>query len=65
MKQKLIFEALFVGLLLLLVVKVMQLVQMLEGNHDLQVLAAGVMVHFICEALGFNKWYCVNGNACS
>ena len=24
----------------------------------------GAAFHLLCEILGVNKWYCVNGNAC-
>lgn len=24
----------------------------------------GVLIHFLCEVLGINKWYCKNGRAC-
>ena len=24
----------------------------------------GFVVHILCEAFGFNKWYCNNGYAC-
>ena len=25
----------------------------------------GVLVHYLSEYMGLNKWYCINGNACN
>ena len=25
----------------------------------------GFVVHILCEAFGFNRWYCNNGHACN
>lgn len=57
---KLLIEALFVGILLVIV-----------GNFTLgkktdlkKLFFTGVLVHIIFEVLGLNKWYCVNGVAC-
>ena len=26
---------------------------------------SGVIIHILCEVTSINKWYCVNGHACS
>ena len=35
-------------------------------NHimELSLFLTGFIIHILCEILGINKWYCVNGNAC-
>ena len=36
-------------------------------NHvmELSLFFTGFFIHIICEFSGINKWYCLNGNACS
>ena len=31
---------------------------------EISLFFTGVLVHFFCEAVGFNKWYCKKGAAC-
>lgn len=35
-------------------------------NHvmEISLFFTGVVVHFLCEILKVNKWYCTNGFAC-
>ncbi len=60
MLTKVLIEALFVGILLVVVGKFT-----LGNNTDVKKLfITGVIVHIICEIVGLNKWYCKNGAAC-
>jgi hypothetical protein len=34
------------------------------NNVALSFFLTGALLHIIFEALGWNKWYCKNGNAC-
>ena len=31
---------------------------------EISLFFTGVLVHFFCEVVGFNKWYCKKGAAC-
>ena len=60
MYTKLLSEAIFVGIVLVIVGKFT-----LGKNIDMKKLFfTGVLVHLICEVVGLNKWYCRNGVAC-
>ena len=67
--QKLLIEALFVGVLVVFIGMAINMCMekvKLERTRK-QVLAlfiSGVVTHIICEYVGLNKWYCKNGNAC-
>ena len=78
--DKLLMEALFVGLLVLLVGTVVSFVigalfsvdlpavcKKWNKNHimELSLFLTGFIAHLLCEFVGLNKWYCKNGNACS
>ena len=62
MKQ-LFMEAVFVGALLMVIVRLMDTMKV-KGDHNTHVFMSGVLVHLICEFMGFNSWYCRNGFAC-
>jgi len=32
---------------------------------ELSLFLIGVSIHLFCEVTHINKWYCINGNACS
>ena len=36
-------------------------------NHimELSLFITGFLIHILCEFTGLNKWYCINGRACS
>ena len=78
--MSLVKEAIAVGFLNLLVGTVVGYVlSMLFGvnlpavcknwnkNHimELSLFLSGFLIHIICEFTGLNKWYCINGRACS
>jgi NhaP-type Na+/H+ or K+/H+ antiporter len=73
MTGKILKEALVVGVGLVIVGMVLHLLAKYIMKHDMNdnmVLAvhffiAGFVLHLLCEYFGVNKWYCVNGNACS
>ena len=29
-----------------------------------RLIVVGALAHYLCEFIGFNKWYCKKGNAC-
>lgn len=61
MYTKLLIEAFFVGILLVIIGKFI-----LGKDIDIKKLFfTGVIVHLICEVVGLNKWYCKNGVACT
>lgn len=56
-------EAVFVGSLLMVIVKMMDTLKF-RGDTNARVFVAGVVVHIFCEIVGLNRWYCMNGAAC-
>lgn len=61
MLTKVFIEALFVGILLVIVGKFT-----LRNNIDIKKLfITGIIVHILCEIVGLNRWYCKNGAACT
>jgi hypothetical protein len=73
MAQKILLEALHVGIGLVVIGMLMHLVASKFKKHDMNdniVLAlylfiAGAVFHLLYEYFGINKWYCKNGVACS
>lgn len=73
MIQKILTEAVVVGVALVVVGMLIHLVVNKFMKHDMNnnvVLAthffiAGIVVHLLAEYSGMNKWYCKNGSACS
>jgi len=65
--QKLIIEALVVGLGLMILWYVMNMVDqnVWKKNMLVSMFITGAVFHLIAEFSGVNKWYCRNGNACS
>lgn len=65
--QKLIIEALVVGLGLMVLWYVMNMVDqnVWKKNMLVSMFITGAVFHLIAEFSGVNKWYCRNGNACS
>tara|TARA_B100001248_G_C27152532_1_gene349724 strand:+ start:342 stop:572 length:231 start_codon:yes stop_codon:yes gene_type:complete len=69
--QKLIIEAIAVGILVVLlgyvVVYFMESMK-LKIDKDKQMIIGffmlGFLTHILCEFTGVNKWYCKNGRAC-
>jgi hypothetical protein len=69
--QKLLIEAIAVGLLVVLlgyvVVYFMESMK-LKIDKDKQMIIGffmlGFLTHILCEFTGVNKWYCKNGRAC-
>lgn len=76
---KLIIEAIFVGVITVLVGYVAgYIVGRFEGRDlpqecknwnqnyvmEKSLFLTGFIVHVLCEMSGINKWYCTNGNAC-
>ena len=66
---QLIFEAILVGILLVLVSSpIMAVTRNLEfpvpEKYYAATFVSGVMVHLLCEATGLNKLYCREGSAC-
>lgn len=70
-----IIEAVVVGIITLIVgiivSKLMEIGRKKEPDekdYTIQMAAGlfvtGFVVHILCEAFGFNKWYCNNGYAC-
>jgi hypothetical protein len=37
-----------------------------NDNHVMEItlLLTGFVGHLLCECIGLNEWYCLNGNAC-
>ncbi len=74
--KALLIEALVVGLMVTLIGLVISYISMYvkspEKTKDFEhwwsvavsFWISGMLVHFICEFTGMNKWYCKNGNAC-
>jgi|688.fasta_scaffold2219407_2 hypothetical protein len=75
--MRLIIEALAVGISSLIVGLILHVLLGYHSQHansptmkkemiQLCILLAltGVLVHFLYEFLGMNKWYCKHGNAC-
>lgn len=64
--QKLIIEALVVGLSLMVLWYVMNMVDqnIWKKNMLVSMFITGTVFHLIAEFSGVNKWYCRNGNAC-
>lgn len=68
----LLIEAIVVGSLLLLVsYPIMRIVKLYfpkpkygDNKFYISTIIIGMMVHFIAEFSGINKWYCKNGYAC-
>ena len=73
----LLIEALFVGIITVIVGSLVSLVISLfykskTKNKDwnkyyvmeIALFLTGVFIHIGCEITGINKWYCKNGNAC-
>ena len=73
----LLYEAIIVGLLLLLIsIPIMHItrnidlssVPYLQENkyikYYISTILIGMVAHFAFEFSGANKWYCTNGNAC-
>lgn len=65
--QKLIVEAIVVGLGLMILWYIMNFVDknIWKKNMLISMFVTGVVFHLIAEFTGVNKWYCSNGNACS
>ena len=67
--QKLLIEAVSVGVIVVVIGMLinccMEKVKIERTKkHVLALFISGVVTHIICEAVGLNKWYCKNGNAC-
>jgi hypothetical protein len=56
--QKLIIEAVVVGIMTLVASK------FIDTKSKIQVFLMGVCIHLFCEYTGLNRYYCENGNAC-
>ena len=78
--QKLLKEAFFVGILMIVVGTLISFILSKVSNKDippvckdwnknyimeLSLFLTGFVAHIICEYIGLNKWYCKNGNACN
>lgn len=65
--QKLIIEAVVVGLGLMVLWYVMNMVDqnIWKKNMLVSMFITGAVFHLIAEFSGVNKWYCKNGNACN
>lgn len=69
MNQKLLIEALAVGLVVVflgLVIMNFIKTQSWAKDYPLEItfFLTGILTHLLCEFTGINKWYCTNGNAC-
>jgi hypothetical protein len=72
--MQLIFEALFVGVLSAVIGFIISTAIMVASKNlkrytfwpwvIISFFITGVLVHFICEYFGINKWYCKKGRAC-
>lgn len=74
--QMFVVEALTVGVMTAVVGSLVSLIFMLQNPEFVfekytfwpQVAWAyfftGVLIHFMCEGFGLNRWYCKNGHAC-
>jgi H+/Cl- antiporter ClcA len=74
--MKLVYEALFVGIITAIVGLVISTLFMLGSDRFswktynfwprvmLSYFVTGIVLHLGFEFLGANKWYCRNGNAC-
>jgi hypothetical protein len=71
-----LLEAIVVGIITLIVgiivSKLMEIGRKKDPNekdYTLQMAGGlfltGFVVHILCEAFGFNRWYCKHGDACS
>jgi hypothetical protein len=60
MYTKVLIEAIFVGILLVVVGMFT-----LKTKKIVPLFLTGALVHIICEIVGLNKWYCKNGSACT
>jgi len=77
--QKLLIEAVFVGIAVVVIgslvaymlsklfsVDIPLVCRMLKFRvMVLGLFLTGAILHLLCEGVGLNKWYCKNGNACS
>ena len=72
--MKLIKEAVFVGILTVIVGTVLS--KLFESRNTRKdwnknyimekcLFLTGVIIHLLCEYIGLNKWYCKHGRACS
>ena len=69
MNQKLLIEALAVGVVVVflgLVIMNFIKTQSWAKDYPLEItlFLTGIITHLLFEFIGFNKWYCTNGNAC-
>ena len=63
---KLFIEAIVAGLGIIVASEGLKMLNKKINEHIYVVLFfSGFILHLLSEFLGINKWYCVNGNACS
>ena len=62
---ELVVEAIAVGIVIVIVSFLLDKVDnRLKKNEYLFLFVVGSFTHLVFEAMGFNVWYCKNGNAC-
>jgi len=65
-QKNLLIEAIVAGLGFIVASEGLKMLDKKVNEHIYVVLFfSGFTLHLLSEFLGINKWYCVNGNACS
>jgi hypothetical protein len=65
LNNQLLIEAFVVGIVLVIFGKVVNNLKLNKSFHfELTLFLSGMLTHIGFELSGFNKWYCIHGNAC-